>query len=68
MMMSEKEFIESQKDCASMLGMTLSEYQEFCKDAKANTEIEECGPEDYDISFLEQLGLSINDLKIRRNI
>lgn len=64
-MMSEKEFIESQKDCASMLGMTLSEYQEFCKDAKANTEIESGG---YDISFLEQLGLSINDLKIRRNI
>lgn len=65
MMMSEKEFIESQKDCASMLGMTLSEYEEFCKDAKANTEIESGG---CDISFLEQLGLSVNDLKIRRNI
>ena len=68
MMMSEKEFIESQKDCASMLGMTLSEYEEFCKDAKANTEIEDKEPGDYDISFLEQLGLSINDLKFRRNI
>lgn len=33
-MMNEKQFIESQKDCASMLGMFLSEYQDYCKNIK----------------------------------
>ena len=33
-MMSEKQFIESQKECAKMLGMSLSEYENYCKDLK----------------------------------
>ena len=35
-MMSEKQFIESQKDCANMLGMSLSEYEEYCKKNKSS--------------------------------
>ena len=33
-MMSEEQFTLSQNECASMLGMTLSEYQKYCKDLK----------------------------------
>lgn len=35
-MMSEKQFIKSQKDCAKMLGMSLSEYDNYCKNLKVN--------------------------------
>ena len=34
-MMTEEQFIESQKECADMLGMSLSEYQNYCKKIKA---------------------------------
>ena len=34
--LSEKQFLESQKDCASMLGMSLSEYEEYCKKIKVH--------------------------------
>ncbi len=36
-MMNEKQFVESQKDCATMPGMSLSEYQEYCKNLKVPT-------------------------------
>ncbi len=48
-MMSEKEFIESQKECASMLGMSLDEYQEYCKNTKVNA-IEKQSKRKYDNS------------------
>lgn len=37
-MMSEKQFIDSQNECASMLGMTLCEYQKYCKGLKVPTQ------------------------------
>lgn len=37
-MMNEKQFIESQKECADMLGMSLSEYQDYCKNLKVPTD------------------------------
>ena len=36
-MMSEKKFIESQKECAAMLGMSLGEYENYCKNVKVPT-------------------------------
>lgn len=33
-MMNEKQFIESQKECADMLGMSLCEYQNYCQNLK----------------------------------
>ena len=38
-MMTSKEFIESQKECAKMLGMSLSEYQEYCTNLKVPNDI-----------------------------
>ena len=66
-MMSEKQFIESQKECAKMLGMSLSEYENYCKDLKVpkqtlnNEELDE--KTEYDNSVLTNLGLTPNDLK-----
>ena len=65
-MMTEKQFIESQKECASMLGMSLSEYQDYCKNVKISPANKKDIPK-YDNSILKKLGLSINDLKVRRN-
>ena len=33
-MMNEKEFIKSQEECATMLGMSLEEYQGCCKNLR----------------------------------
>lgn len=66
-MMSEKQFIESQKECANMLGMSLSEYEEYCKKIKVpNQNINEEKGE-YDNSILEFLGLKPEDLKVRKD-
>lgn len=65
-MMSEKEFIKSQKDCADMLGMTLSEYQNCCDNAKVNL-IDRNKNVKYDNSILAKLGLDEKDLKVRGN-
>lgn len=40
-MMTEKQFAASQKECAEMLGMTLTEYQEYCKNLKVSPQIEQ---------------------------
>ena len=67
-MMSEKQFIESQKDCASMLGMTLSEYEEYCKKIKVPKQNLTEEKIEYDNSVLEFLGLTPEDLKVRKDV
>ena len=67
-MMSEKQFIESQKDCASMLGMTLSEYEEYCKKIKVPKQNINEEKNEYDNSVLEFLGLTPEDLKVRKDV
>ena len=47
-MMSEQEFIESQKECATMLGMSLSEYEKYCKNLKV--------PKQENVSEDEEIG------------
>ena len=67
-MMTEEEFIESQKECASMLGMSLTEYQEYCANIKVPTDLEEkdSDNEDMTLELLKDLGLSKQNLK-RKN-
>lgn len=65
-MMTKKQFLESQKECASMLGMSLSEYQNDCKKVKITHRNSKDIPK-YDNSILKKLGLNISDLKVRRN-
>ena len=67
-MMSEKQFIESQKDCASMLGMSLSEYEEYCKKIKVPKQKLTEEKIEYDNSILEFLGLTPEDLKVRKDV
>ena len=63
-MMTEKQFIESQKECASMLGMSLSEYQNYCKNVKVPTHEEKVKKiEGNTSSFINYLGLDSNILK-----
>ena len=65
-MMTKKQFLESQKECASMLGMSLSEYQNDCKKVKITPRNSKDIPK-YDNSILKKLGLNISDLKVMRN-
>ena len=61
-MLSKKQFIEEEKDCAAMLGLTLKEYRQNLKNTKAhNTESNE--KTIYNNSILYKLGLSEKDLK-----
>jgi len=65
-MMSEKQFIESQKECASMLGMSLSEYENYCKELKIPKQTlskEKNKKKEYDNNILNCLGLTPEDLK-----
>ena len=67
--MTEEEFIESQKECASMLGMSLVEYQEYCANVKVPTDLEENdsdNEEDMTLELLKDLGFSEQKLK-RKN-
>lgn len=69
-MMNEKQFIESQKECARMLGMSLSEYQDYCKNIKVPkqeiTENESDSNGNTNI-FLNYLGLDNSILKKRKD-
>lgn len=67
-MMTEKQFIESQKECASMLGMSLSEYQEYCKNLKVPKQKESLTSEEENTSnFLNFLNIEKEQLKKRKD-
>lgn len=61
-MMNKKEFIDSQKECADMLGMSLKEYQKSIEKIKAPAKTKQT-KRDFDNSILEKLGLKSSDLK-----
>lgn len=66
-MLSKKQFIEEEKDCAAMLGLTLKEYRQDLKNTKVhNTERKR--KKVYDNSILYKLGLSEKDLKKRKAV
>lgn len=69
-MMTENQFIESQKECASMLGMSLGEYLDYCKNIKITpkNDIEGIQKEQKNTEkFLEYLGISDGVLKNRKD-
>lgn len=65
-MMNKKQFINSEKECAEMLGITLNTYQENIKKIKVRKP--ETKKIQFDNTILDKLGLSINDLKIKENV
>ncbi len=69
-MMNEKQFIESQKECAAMLGMSLSDYQEYCRVLKfPNNEKHTNDKKDDGNTYkiLKQLGIDSSILKKRKD-
>ena len=66
-MLSKKQFIEEEKDCAAMLGLTLKEYRQNLKNTKVNN-TERKRKKVYDNSILYKLGLSEKDLKKRKAV
>ena len=64
--MDEKEFLESQKECASMLGMTLGEYQDYLKSVRLQDDDLIIGDEGNTEDVLELLGVDKSILKIRK--
>lgn len=68
-MMNEKKFLESQKECAKMLGMSLSEYQEYCSNLKVptNNKKSKAEKENRTLEILKFFGLSKNKLKCRKD-
>ena len=64
-MFSEKEFINEEKDCAKMLGMSLEEYRQYISNTKISAKItNKCRK--YDNKILDKLGLTSKDLKKRK--
>lgn len=66
-MMNKKEFDASQEECAKMLGMTLDEYLNYCKNVKIPTDDAKYNNKDTNLSkteeFLDYLGIPKNILK-----
>lgn len=57
--------IKHQKDCASILGMSLNEYQLYCQNTKITSNYQS-NEVQYDNSILKELSLTTKDLKVRR--
>lgn len=65
-MMNRKEFIKSQKECAEMLGLSLKEYEQYCKNIKVSNKIKKANDrknDDYNKEILEFLKLDRSALK-----
>lgn len=63
-MLNSKEFLKEEKDCATMLGMTLEEYRNYVKNTKVPNKKVVKSKKNDDILF--KLGLTSKDLKIRK--
>ena len=62
-MLNKRQFIEEEKDCAAMLGLTLKKYRESLKETKVCVSNRKETKREYDNSILYKLGLTENDLK-----
>ena len=63
--MDEKKYIESQNDCAKLLGQSLSEYNESLKKIKCSNFAKSSSKEKKVKNILTQFGLTEKDLKKR---
>ncbi len=67
--MNKQQFMKEEKDCASLMGLTLKEYRQSLKNAKVNNSVvNDTKKRKYDNSILARLGLSKKDLKHRRGL
>ena len=68
-MMNEKQFNKSQKECAEMLGMSLSEYQEYCKNLKLSNDTDDLleTQKSNTNEILDFLGIDKSALKTRKD-
>ena len=69
LLVSENQFIESQKECADMLGMSLSEYQNYCENLKVPTNKANSNKntQNKTLEILEFLGIEEQKLKCRKD-
>lgn len=67
-MLSRKHFIEAEKDCAKMQGLTLEAYRKSVKSIKVPSDRKKLPRRTFNDSILQDLGLSKFDLKKRKEI
>lgn len=60
-MMNKRQFIESEKDCASMLGLSLKKYRDSIENIITNGKKKKV--KKFDNTILFKLGLNESDLK-----
>lgn len=65
-MMTSEYFIESQEECARMLGMSLSEYQEYCANLKVPNDIESKNNDNYSDDLMKYFKIDKSMLKTER--
>lgn len=65
-MLNKRQFVEEQKDCASMLGLTLEEYRKSLKNVKVGSSDEKRKNIKYDNSILDYLGIDERLLKKKK--
>ena len=66
-MVSKKEFLEEEKDCADMLGVSIDEYHKDLDKTKLPKGDKESDNYSFDNSFLNYLGLDEKCLKKRKD-
>ncbi len=66
-MISENEFLEEEKDCADMLGVSIDEYHNDLKNTKLPKGEKQDDNYSFDNSFLNYLGLDEECLKKRKD-
>lgn len=65
-MLSKKQFIDEEKECSKMMGMSLKEYRNYCKNVKicpTNDSKTKTVP-----SFLQKIGIEQSKLKLRKEL
>lgn len=63
--MNQKQYIESQKDCAKILGQSFLDYNKSLKNIKCSKFDKKPSKEDKSNDILKELGLCEKDLKKR---
>ena len=66
-MISKKEFLEEERDCADMLGVSVEEYRNDLKNVKISTKEIKSDNYSFDNSILNYLGLDEKSLKKKKN-
>lgn len=65
-MLSKDKIVESQKECADMLGMNLKDYEDYLKNAKVNDNPKKFLVSENEEDILEYLGIKESQLKKRK--